>query len=393
MPTTDSNLTGTFIANTYQKLLQVDSQYGSIGTTAPFVTNDARTTTKYNLLNGLGQSVPYVVIDHTAAGDGSVFLKNTGKDPNSLWGIQIENSGDAYGSSGLNFWRPFGSDESSGNNYLFLKNTGTTWVGFQSQNIFDDIIETSFIGGYRGTYTLYVSDGILVKGVSRKVDNSTPTPSLAIGAPTDGTGFGNARTYQKLKLGNDMTDGSNSELSVMSNTSTIRIYGSSSNTITAVDNNFNFFMIPYSGGTLGGLYHPFRIIRYKYDESGDFESPRSRPLLGDGNGNPPNTTAIHVINSPSDFVDVDKWIALLVGWTRTTVDAVHEIDKAGCIIHCNPGENYWRVSFTISGNTGKDQDWYFDVMFIRKGLYDDYRPNQIGDGTAALNHGGPWGAV
>jgi hypothetical protein len=50
MPANDSNLTNTYIANTYQKLLQIDSQYGSIGTTAPFVVSDAVTSSKITKL-------------------------------------------------------------------------------------------------------------------------------------------------------------------------------------------------------------------------------------------------------------------------------------------------------------------------------------------------------
>ena len=357
MPTTDSNLTGTFIANTYQKLLQVDSQYGSIGTTAPFVTTDARTTTKYNLLNGLGQSVPYVVIDHTAAGDGSVFLKNTGKDPNSLWGIQIENSGDTYGSSGLNFWRPSGSDESSGNRYIFLKNTGTTWVGFQSQNIFDDVIESSPQAGgtYRGTYTLYVSDGILVKGVKRQIDIYPPTKSLEKGAPTGGSGIGSARAYQKLKLGDDMTDGSVSELSIRSNVSSLNIYGSASNTIQVVDNNFNFYMSPYNGGLpapFGGLYHPFKIIRYSFYWPDNVVDNKT---LVDTDGSTPLSSS--------------DWAAMVVGFNY---DNANDQYVNNFIVACFRDSGVWKLRVGNDGGSGDpDQTWNVDVLFIRKGWYDD----------------------
>jgi hypothetical protein len=399
-----SDLTGKFIANTYQKLLQVDNDNGSNGNTAPFIIADARLDDKYNLLNGLGENVPYLVVDNTGNGNGSIFLKNTGKDPDSLWGFQIEDSGDTYGSSGLNFWRPSGS-VNPGNKYLFLKNTGTTWVGFQSQDIFDDVIEYSSQGGgtYRGTYTLYVSDGILVKGVPRKVDANPPTESLAVGAPTDGSGLGNARSYQRLKLGDDMTDGSNSQLSIISNNSGLQIYGSASNTISVVDNNFNFYMNEYNNGTFGLLYHPFRIVRYKYDEINSFVGPRTRQLVGDGNGNPPTTSQVVLINNDlaTNPVDFAKWTAVLVGWTRTNTGSAVVLDRAGAIIHCNPDENVWRVSFTICAPTGaptvggpRDQDWYFDVMFIRKGFYDDYRPRQFGDENSGL--GNPdvvWGSV
>jgi hypothetical protein len=211
----------------------------------------------------------------------------------------------------------------------------------------------------------------------------------------------------------------------MSNSSRLQIYGSASNTISVVDNQFNFYMAPYNGGTFGLSYHPFRIVRYKYDEGGfSFEGPRSKYLKGDGSGNPPEVTQIivqDISTDPNDRVDVNKWTAVLVGWTRTTANRSHMLDRAGAIIHCNPGETEWRVSFTISApqnfyanigiggafapvvlqdpnhsastnnSTGsKDQDWYFDVMFIRKGFYDDLRPN----GTGTTGHGtGVWGSV
>ena len=74
-----SNLTGTFIANTYQKLLQVDTDNGSVGSTAPFSATNAKTTSKHNILNGLGQSVGGLVIDQTGVSgfNGGLYLKNT----------------------------------------------------------------------------------------------------------------------------------------------------------------------------------------------------------------------------------------------------------------------------------------------------------------------------
>jgi hypothetical protein len=281
-------------------------------------------------------------------------LKNTLKDPNSLWGIQIENSGDAYGSSGLNFWRPSGSDESSGNKYIFLKNTGTTWVGFQSQNIFDDVIDyTSQAGGiYRGTYTLYVSDGILVKGVPRQINQDPPTPSLAIGAPTDGSGLNNARAYQRLKLGDDMTDGSISLLSVMSNNSQLQIHGSASNTISVVDNNFNFYMLPYNGGTFGALYHPFKIIRYSFFW-GDNIVDNKTLVDNDGVSTIPST----------------DWAAMVVGFNY---DNDNDQYVNNFIVACFRDSGVWKLRVGNDGGSGSpNQIWNVDVLFIRKGWYDD----------------------
>ena len=122
-----SNLTGTFIANTYQKLLQVDTDNGQNGV-ASFDSLLARTTTKYNLLNGLGQTLPYLVLDSTSNGNGGIWLKdNTNDGTNNAWGIQISNSDDSSDTPGLNFWRPFNSSN-FGNYKLFLKNTGSAWV-------------------------------------------------------------------------------------------------------------------------------------------------------------------------------------------------------------------------------------------------------------------------
>ncbi len=146
MPTTDSNLTGTFIANTYQKLLQVDNINGSVGTTAPFDPTVANNTSKYTLLNGLGQSVGGVVIDQTGVSgfNGGLFLKNTSTGANNdgkgSWTLQTSGDG------GLNISR------NSDDNYLFfLKQSGSAFVGYKNATIPADI----------SGYSLYVNDGIV----------------------------------------------------------------------------------------------------------------------------------------------------------------------------------------------------------------------------------------
>ena len=48
-----ASLSGKFIANTFQKLLQYDNINGSVGTTATFNMADAISSSKYNLLNDI----------------------------------------------------------------------------------------------------------------------------------------------------------------------------------------------------------------------------------------------------------------------------------------------------------------------------------------------------
>ena len=152
-----SNLTGTFIANTYQKLLQYDNINGSVGTTAVFNIADAISSSKYNLLNGLGQTMPGFVIDTTGDGDGGLMFKDSNSDPGALslgglWSIQTYETSNNEG--GLNFWRPFGVTNPN-NAKLFLKNTGSVWVGYQSSGA--PSIQTDVT-----SYSLYVKNGIQV---------------------------------------------------------------------------------------------------------------------------------------------------------------------------------------------------------------------------------------
>jgi hypothetical protein len=154
-----SNLTGTFIANTFQKLIQVDSQYGATGSDVAFTQNDLVTTSKYSLLNGLGNKISAIAVESGSTGSG-IFLKNTTIDPGDAWGISTLQADPFNGNVevGLSFWRP--SPSTSPNLHkLFLKNTGTTWIGYEGLS-----------GGSPGTgivtdvatYSLYVKDGIQV---------------------------------------------------------------------------------------------------------------------------------------------------------------------------------------------------------------------------------------
>ena len=154
-----SDLTGKFIANTFQKLIQVDSQYGATGSDVAFTQNDLVTTSKYSLLNGLGNKISAIAVESGATGSG-IFLKNTTIDPGDAWGISTLQADPFNGNVevGLSFWRP--SPSTSPNLHkLFLKNTGTTWIGYEGLS-----------GGSPGTgivtdvatYSLYVKDGIQI---------------------------------------------------------------------------------------------------------------------------------------------------------------------------------------------------------------------------------------
>jgi hypothetical protein len=126
-----SNLTGQFIANTFQNLLQIDSGNTSNSTT---------------ILNGLGQVKTSVAIDSNSDSNGGLFIKD-GQGPGRVMGIQYVNANDG---EGLNFWTP-----GSINANLFLKRTGTTWVGYNSGG--SVVVDPDV-----ATYSLYVRDGVQV---------------------------------------------------------------------------------------------------------------------------------------------------------------------------------------------------------------------------------------
>lgn len=148
MPTNDSNLTNTYIANTYQKLLQVDSQHSAVGS-IPFDNTDVQNAIDNDsatILNGLGQKQTAIIIDHDVQyNNGGVFLKNTSFIPGGMWGIQVAQAGSE---SGLNFW---GVGSIAQNYKLFLKNSGTLWVGYN---------DSSVPGADESGYNLYVREGI-----------------------------------------------------------------------------------------------------------------------------------------------------------------------------------------------------------------------------------------
>jgi hypothetical protein len=154
MPITDSNLAGNFISNTYQKILQTDKVNGPISS-SPTINSVDILGGKYTVLNGTGQAQAAIVIQDTSSNtNGGLFLQNTGKDPGSVWGIQIEYSGDSSNTPGLNFWRPSGSTN-FGNYKLFLKNTGTSFIGYSSS------LPNDVTG-----YSLYTKGGIRIETTS-----------------------------------------------------------------------------------------------------------------------------------------------------------------------------------------------------------------------------------
>lgn len=145
-----TTLFGKFIANTYQKVLQYDENE-NYTTIANFDIADLLDS-KYTLLNGAGQAVPGIAIDHTGQGNGGLFIKETDIDPSGAWGLQ-QYYGNGAGTDtepGIQFWRPY-----EGNYPLFLKNTGTLFVGYKGEtSVTTDV----------PNYNLYVKDGIYITG-------------------------------------------------------------------------------------------------------------------------------------------------------------------------------------------------------------------------------------
>jgi hypothetical protein len=145
-----TTLFGKFIANTYQKVLQYDENE-NYTTIANFDIADLLDS-KYTLLNGAGQAVPGIAIDHTGQGNGGLFIKETDIDPSGAWGLQqyYGNGAGPDTEPGIQFWRPY-----EGNYPLFLKNTGTLFVGYKGEtSVTTDV----------PNYNLYVKDGIYITG-------------------------------------------------------------------------------------------------------------------------------------------------------------------------------------------------------------------------------------
>lgn len=157
MAITDSDLKGNFISNTYQKILQVDSNFGATGSDASFNLSNISSTSNHSLLNGSGQKVQVLAIEGKDNYSG-LFLKNTTLDINNAWGISTLRGDAVNGNNdvGLSFYKlPVGS---SNLHKLFLKNTGSLWVGYQGSASGAGTGVKSDVSGY----SLYVKDGLMI---------------------------------------------------------------------------------------------------------------------------------------------------------------------------------------------------------------------------------------
>jgi hypothetical protein len=81
---------------------------------------------------------------------GSMILFGGTQDQNGEWGIEYTNNSE--GINGLNFWKPFGSNN-FGNHYLFLADNGKVSIGLNPNGN----------NTLNGAYKLYVKDGILTE--------------------------------------------------------------------------------------------------------------------------------------------------------------------------------------------------------------------------------------
>lgn len=102
-------------------------------------------------------------------GDNSLFFGREQLNATTYgeWGIQYATA-TQLGSSvgGLNFWKPYGSHGSFGNNFLFLADNGNVGIGTASPNNNLDISGKTVIGTtYAGNNTISApTDGLLVQG-------------------------------------------------------------------------------------------------------------------------------------------------------------------------------------------------------------------------------------
>ena len=181
MPT-QQDLTGKFIATTYQKLLQIDNSSNIESNSGSFdaanYSNFDIDNNIYNdensLLDGNGKYQQGFVIDHTQNGNGGIYIKHKIKD-SYMWGSQIEV---LNGHSGLLWWQPWNG------NKLFLKNTGTLWVG--NPNIENDDSEVS----------LYVK-----KGIKIGLDNSADSHIKSTKSMTIESGISDSNYSSHIILG------------------------------------------------------------------------------------------------------------------------------------------------------------------------------------------------
>jgi hypothetical protein len=149
----DGNLQGKFISATYQNLIQLDNGRGSVGS-APNINNSNLEAIR--LLDGTGKSQQGIMLEHNNSG--GFFTRSISDDNTGAWRIQHRR---LNGQEGINFSRILPNGNSV-NARLFIKNTGSVWVGFNEGEIFTD----------QSNNNLYVRNGIRV------------SPSLGSNPPT-----------------------------------------------------------------------------------------------------------------------------------------------------------------------------------------------------------------
>lgn len=141
-----SNLTNQFISNTFQNLVQIQGNRTNEGL-APLV--DINNLQAIKLLDGIGRMQQGIMLEHNNGG--GFFTKNTGFD--GVWRIQHRNL--PNNEQGLNFG--FKPDSSNFENAkLFIKNTGSVWVGFSEGEIESDLPNLIFIAKTK----FYIKGGI-----------------------------------------------------------------------------------------------------------------------------------------------------------------------------------------------------------------------------------------
>lgn len=162
-----STLSGNYIANTFTKLLQIDDSTS----TSPFKEfdgsdlSDLNSNDKHAILNGSGEKVQAFLVDHSdAGGNGGIFIKDVNSDT-SVWQFKLKLDNNE---PGLAIARTYG-----GGTRLFLKNTGSLWVGDPS--VTSDDSNTS----------LYVKKGIRL-GLGGQAIIKAPSQPLHLKASPSG---------------------------------------------------------------------------------------------------------------------------------------------------------------------------------------------------------------
>lgn len=83
-----------------------------------------------------------------------------------------------------------------------------------------------------------------------------------------------------------------------------------------------------------------------------------------------------------------------VGFARSEDDNDgQQVQNAGCLVFNDGG--FWKVGFSFANRSGgaPDQDWIIDVLFIKKGLFVDLRPDGRPSGAGSITNsskGGDW---